>query len=75
MPRHAASSKQHVHRSRSAELAHRANLVTGTIDLSALPALTARQRAMTTAARHGIALGIVATGVWIYDIARVLRGV
>jgi len=37
--------------------------------------LTARERLVTSAAHNGAALAIVATTVWIYDIARVMGGV
>jgi hypothetical protein len=37
--------------------------------------LTARERLITSAARYGAALAIVAATVWIYDIARVMGGV
>ena len=70
MSRHAATAN--THRSRSAEAAHRAGLVHGTIDLTAASALTARERVVNVAARNGAALAIVAAGVWIYDISRVL---
>jgi hypothetical protein len=71
MQRHAATS---THRSSSAERAHHAGLVTDTIDLSAPSALSMRERVMITAARNAVSLAIVATTVWIYDIARVVHG-
>jgi len=37
--------------------------------------MTARERFITSAARNGAALAVVATTVWIYDIARVTGGV
>jgi len=46
-----------------------------TIDLGSPSPLTARERLITSAARNGAALAIVATTVWIYDIARVTAGV
>jgi len=70
MSRHAATAC--THRSRSAERAHRAGLVHGTIDLTATSALTARERAINVAARNGAALAVVAVTVWIYDISRVV---
>ena len=72
MSRHAATSTR---RSSSAERAHRAGLVDRTIDLGSPSPLTARERLITSAARNGAALAIVATTVWIYDIARVTAGV
>lgn len=69
MSRHAATSTR---RSNSAERAHRAGLVTGTIDLSAPSASAARERLVNTAARNGAALAIVAATVWIYDISRIV---
>jgi hypothetical protein len=68
MSRHAATRTR---RSSSAERAHRAGLVDRTIDLASPSPLTARERLITTAARNGAALGIVAATVWVYDIARV----
>lgn len=71
MSRHAATS---TYRSKSAERAHRAGLVTGTIHLSAPPSpFTARERLTVTAARNGAALAIVTAAIWIYDIARVVQ--
>ena len=70
MSRHAAATS--TYRSRSAERAHRAGLVHRTIDLTATSALTARERVINTAARNGAALAIVAAGLWIYDISRVM---
>lgn len=72
MSRHAATS---THRSPSAARAHRAGLVDRTIDLASPSPLTSRERLITSAARNGAALAIVATTVWIYDIARVMGGV
>lgn len=73
MSRHAAATR--THRSTSAERAHRAGLVVRTIDLASPSPLTARERLVTTAAHNGAALAIVATTVWIYDVARVMGGV
>ena len=70
MARHAATKTRR--RSNSAERAHRAGLVTHTIDLAAPAAV--RERLVNTAARNGKALGIVAATVWIYDLARIARG-
>ncbi|MDQ1746356.1 MAG: hypothetical protein QOD07_619 [Frankiaceae bacterium] len=72
MARHAATSTRR--RSSSAERAHRAGLVTGTIDLTSSSPAAVRERLVNTAARNGGALAIVATTVWIYDIARIVRG-
>jgi hypothetical protein len=76
MPRHAAPKKHHqpVHRSASAERAHRTGSVTRTIDISRSPAFEVRQRAMVTASRHALALGIVGMAFWIYDIGLLFRG-
>lgn len=71
MARHAATSTRR-RRSSSAERAHRAGLVTHTIDLSAPSAV--RERLVNTAARNGRALGVLAATVWIYDLARIARG-
>ena len=62
------------HRSSSAERAHRAGLVTDTVDLSAPSGLAVRERLTSSAARNSVVLAIAATTVWIYDIARVVRG-
>ena len=72
MSRHAATSTR---RSNSADRAHRAGLVDRTIDLASPSPLTARERLITSSARHGAALAIVATTVWIYDVARVTGGI
>jgi hypothetical protein len=74
MPRHAATKKQTPYRSASAAQAHRAGTVRHTIDIAQSPAFTVRQRANAAAARNGLAFGLVATMVWIYDLARVIRG-
>ena len=74
MPRHAAPDTQRARRSWSAESAHRAGVVTGTLDLTRPAALTIRERAARTAARYGAALGMFAAMVWIYDLARVIHG-
>lgn len=75
MPRHAAPKKQQqVHRSAAAERAYRTGSVTRTIDISRSPSFEIRQRAMATASRHALALGIVAMAFWIYDIGLVVRG-
>ena len=75
MPRHAAPKNQHqVHRSASAERAYRNGSVTRTIDMTRSPSFEMRQRAMATASRHALALGIVALAFWIYDIGLVVRG-
>lgn len=72
MSRHAATSTR---RSSSAERAHHKGLVDRTIDLASPSPSTARERLITTAARNGAALAVVAATVWIYDIARVMGGV
>jgi hypothetical protein len=71
MSRHAATRTS---RSKSAERAHRAGQVAGTIDLAAPPSpFTTRERLTVTAARNGVALAIVAATIWIYDITRVVH--
>jgi hypothetical protein len=71
MSRHAATKTR---RSSSAESAYRAGIVSGTIDLSSPAAFTVRERLAETAVRNGAALAIVATTIWIYDVALVVRG-
>ena len=73
MSRHAASNAQHLRRSATADAAYRAGLVTGTLDLTRPAALTVRERAMRTAARHGAVLGMMAALIWLYDVARYLH--
>lgn len=68
MPRHAAPPKRAVHRSPRADQAHRAGAVTHTIDITRSPAFDVRQRVMTSATRHALALAVVGAGFWIYDI-------
>lgn len=70
MSRHTATR---AHRSNSADRAHRAGLVDRTIVLPASAPLGVRERLITTAARNGVALAIVAVTVWIYDITRVVH--
>ena len=74
MSRYAASNKQHLRRSVSAEAAYHAGLVTGTLDLTRPAALTVRERAMRSAARHGAVIGMMAGLIWLYDVARYIRG-
>ena len=71
MQRHAATR---IPRSSAAERAHRAGLVTDTIDLCSPPATTARRRLTNAAARNSVTLAITAMSVWIYDLARIARG-
>ena len=75
MPRHAAPKKQQqVHRSAAAERAYRSGSVTRTIDISRSPSFEMRQRAMATATRHALALGVVGMAFWVYDIGLLVRG-
>ena len=74
MPRHAAPNKQRARRSQSAQLAYRAGIVDRTIDLTRPPAISVRERAMATANRYSAALGLFAAMIWLYDVARVIRG-
>lgn len=58
------------HRSANATRAYAANAVTSTIDLTQ-PASRITERAATVTSRSGMALALVAVGVWIYDIVRI----
>jgi len=73
MSRHAATGKKTPHRSPSAARAHRTGAVTHTIDIARSPAFEIRQRATAAAARNGLALGLLAAMVWLFDIAEVFH--
>ena len=73
MPRHAQQKNRTVYRSASADRAYRSGSVSRTIDMSQSPAYTVRQRATATATRYGIALGMIAATVWIFDLSEVIN--
>ena len=72
MPRH-AQQKNRTLRSASAERAHRAGAVTHTIDMAQPSSFTVRQRAAATATRYGLALGMTAAAVWIFDLSELIN--
>ena len=73
MPRHAATRRRTPYRSPSAAHAHHTGTVMHTIDIARSPAFDVRQRMTAAAARNGMAMGLLAAMVWLFDLAEVIR--